>query len=156
MMSQLCFVKTDTTFEHEKAVTDLACYSDKNLIISGSLDGYVRVWNLKKELIREIKFPEPIYSVSFLNSQADIIIGHMGKVSTVSHKDYCPFEIQKLCAPSKEDVSLFYSKKQKMVCDEVFYHLKARDDELKKQNQLLKQKVARPKMVIASPSNTLV
>ena len=64
------------------------CFPGKNLIISGSLDGFVKVWNIKKELIREIKFPEPVYSVSFLNKDGDIIVGHLGKVSTVSHKDY--------------------------------------------------------------------
>jgi hypothetical protein len=34
-------------------------------------------------MIREIKFPEPIYSVSFLNEHGDILVGHAGKISIV-------------------------------------------------------------------------
>ena len=63
------------------------------------MDGFVKVWNIKKEMIREIKFPEPVYSVSFLNADGDILVGHLGKVSTVSHKDYAPDEIPKLYKP---------------------------------------------------------
>lgn len=39
-------------------------------------------------MIREIKFPEPIYSVSFLNEHGDILVGHAGKISIVQRKDY--------------------------------------------------------------------
>ena len=59
----LFFLKCNPGFEHEKEVTSLECFPEKNLIISGSLDGFVKVWNIKKELIREIKFPEPVTSV---------------------------------------------------------------------------------------------
>ena len=37
------------------------------LFVTGGKDGLVKVWNIKKELIREIKFPEPITAVCFLN-----------------------------------------------------------------------------------------
>ena len=52
--------------------------------------------NLKKDLVREIKFPEPITSVAFLNENADILVGHVGKVSSILAKDYKPFEIKDL------------------------------------------------------------
>lgn len=70
----------------------------------------MKVWNIKKELIREIKFPEPVYSVSFLNEQGDILVGHHGKVSMVSVKDYAPDEIPKLFNPPPEDLEKFYQK----------------------------------------------
>lgn len=85
---EMQFVKTETHAEHEKQITDLDCHFEKNLLISGSIDGLVKIWNIKKDLIREIKFPEEVYTVSFLNREGDIIVGHKGKVSTVSCKDY--------------------------------------------------------------------
>ena len=97
----LFHVKTESQHEHEKEVTDFDCFPEKNIIISGSIDGYVKVWNFKKELIREIKFPEPVYSVSFLNEAGDILVGHLGKVSTVSCRDYQPFEVPKLADPGR-------------------------------------------------------
>lgn len=63
------------------------------IFASGAKDGLVKVWNIKKELLREIKFPEPITSVCFLNSDGDLLVGHVGKVSTVLAKDYKPFEV---------------------------------------------------------------
>ena len=92
-LEDLMYIKTEIMAEHDKPITDLDCLIEKNLVISGSEDGYVKVWNVKKELIREIKFPEPVYSVSFLNNEGDIIVGHLGKVSTVSHHDYKPDEL---------------------------------------------------------------
>ena len=58
-------------------------YPKWNLFVTGSLDCHAKVWNLKKEMIREIKVPEKIYSVAFLNDKGDILIGHNAKVSTV-------------------------------------------------------------------------
>lgn len=82
--NDLIYLKTDTLLEHEQSVSDIAFYPNKNLFITSSADGYVKIWNIKKELLREIKFPEPVYSVSFLNEHGDILVGHHGKVSMVS------------------------------------------------------------------------
>lgn len=92
----LIYLKTDSVLEHEESISDIAYIPNKNLFITSSKDGYVKVWNIKKELLREIKFPEPVYSVSFLNEQGDLLVGHHGKVSTVSVNDYVPHEIPKL------------------------------------------------------------
>ena len=103
------FVKTETNFEHEKSVTDLDVFPDKNLFISSGLDGCVKVWNLQKQLIREIKFPEAVYSVSFLNDKGDLIVWHLGKVSTVAFEDYAPNEIAALYKPP--DMEMFFATK---------------------------------------------
>lgn len=108
-LEELQFVKTELHLEHDKSVTDIDCHIEKQLLISGSIDGLVKIWNIKKELIREIKFPEEVYAVSFLNSDGDIIVGHKGKVSTVSKEDYQPHEISKLYMP--KDLDLFYARK---------------------------------------------
>jgi hypothetical protein len=43
---------------------------------------------MRRKLIREIKFPKPVYSLSFLNEEGVILGGHQGKVSMVSCEDY--------------------------------------------------------------------
>jgi hypothetical protein len=42
-------------------------YYNKGLILTACKEGLVKVWNCKKELIREIKFNDPIKSALFLN-----------------------------------------------------------------------------------------
>lgn len=69
--------------------------------MTGGKDGLIKVWNIKKDLVREIKFPEPITAVSFLNREADILVGHGGKVSSVMSIDYQPFENKELSRPDE-------------------------------------------------------
>jgi len=83
----------------------------------------VKVWNIKKELIREIKFPEPITSVCFLNSNADLLVGHVSKVSTVLAKDYKPFEILETALPSEYDIEKFQMQRT-VVSEKIFQKLK--------------------------------
>jgi WD40 repeat protein len=64
----------------------------KGLFVTGAKDGLIKVWNFRKEMVREIKFPEPITAVCFLNPLGDILVGHVGKVSSVLAEDYKPFE----------------------------------------------------------------
>lgn len=61
-------------------------------MVSGDSEGLIKIWNHKKDLIREIKFTEPVTAVCFLNEQADILVGHYGKLSRVNAKDYIPAE----------------------------------------------------------------
>ena len=128
----LMFVKTETLNEHEDKVTCLDCLPKKQLFVSGSLDGFVKIWNTHKEMVREIKFPEPIYSVSFLNPEGDLIVGHMGKVSTVSTSDYQPAEIPKLCNPPSSDTALFYSSKSELATESMYLRMKQRDDDIRR------------------------
>ena len=88
-------------------------------------------------MIREIKFPEPVYSVSFLNAAGDILVGHLGKVSTVSHKDYAPHEIPKLYKPDAQDVANFFQRKKTKADSDLYESLKSKDDELKRQNMIM-------------------
>jgi len=131
-LDDLVFIRTETSFDHDKKVHDVESFPRLNLFITGSLDGYAKVWNVKKELIREIKFPEKVYSVSFLNPDGDILVGHHGKVSMVSHNDYNPFELPKESQPSAEELELFYQRKAKLADEELYLSLKKRDDDIKK------------------------
>lgn len=81
-------LKNERTDEHDVHITCADAMVQKGLLITGDRQGLVKVWNCKKELIREIKFVEAISSVNFVNPQADIIIGHSGNLSLVKAKDY--------------------------------------------------------------------
>ena len=62
-LNDLVFIKTETSFDHDKQVHHVETFPRLNLFITGSVDGFAKVWNVKKELIREIKFPEKVFSV---------------------------------------------------------------------------------------------
>ena len=113
-------------------VQHLECYPERNLFISASLDGHAKVWNIKKELIREIKFPESVRSATFLDDGCDILVGHQGRISLVSSKDYVPDEIKRLYAPTQEDMKNFCQRRRKVATCEIFEGLKLKDDEMRR------------------------
>jgi WD40 repeat protein len=86
----------DKMDEHEEELASIDMLQSRGLFVTGGRDGLVKVWNIKKQLVREIKFPEPITSVAFLNPEGDILVGHIGKVSSVMAVDYKPFEVRDL------------------------------------------------------------
>jgi WD40 repeat protein len=111
--------------EHEDELQSIDILYSRGLFVTGAKDGLIKVWNIRKELIREIKFPEPITAVSFLNQRGDILVGHVGKVSSVMADDYKPFEIKELSQPSPHEVSKFINRpSREVVSDETFKKLK--------------------------------
>ena len=60
------------------------------MIVSADIDGLIKVWNFRKELLREVKFTEPISAVCFLNENADLLVAHHGKLSRIMKEDYLP------------------------------------------------------------------
>lgn len=72
----------------------------KGLLLTCCSDGLIKVWNEKKELIREIKFNEPVVSAKFINNDGDIVVAHAGQLSIIKAADYEPFE--KMQADPKE------------------------------------------------------
>ena len=47
---------------------------------------------MRKQIIREILFPDQIEAATFLNPNGSIIIGHNGKVSSIAETDYHLYE----------------------------------------------------------------
>jgi len=90
-LKDLIFLKTELNWEHDHQVlgTDIL-NNEKKLFASGSSDNYVKIWSMQKDLVREIHFPERIYSVCFLNPNGDLLVGHLGKVSLITREDYAP------------------------------------------------------------------
>jgi hypothetical protein len=85
---QLCKLPVDKSDEHEDTITCCDTLLSNGMLVTGDYDGLVKIWNSKKQLIREIKFVEPINSVAFLNPQGDIIVGHSGNLSKLEYKTY--------------------------------------------------------------------
>jgi WD40 repeat protein len=56
--------------------------------VTGDEDGLIKVWNGRKQLIRDIKFVETVNSVAFLNDMGDIIVGHSGNISRLDASQY--------------------------------------------------------------------
>ena len=77
-------------FEHDDEVHSIDVHGKYKLIASGDEQGLIKIWNYRRQLIREIKFTEPITAVCFLNARADLVVGHGGKLSRILSKDYLP------------------------------------------------------------------
>ena len=60
---ELFKLNSEKVDEHEDELAGIDILFDQKIFVTGAKDGLVKVWNIKKELIREIKFPEPITSV---------------------------------------------------------------------------------------------
>ena len=88
IQEKLLYIKTTNRDQHEKDLTSIECFLGVKLFLTSSYDGLVKVWNIKKQLIREVKFPDPISCVTFLNEQSDLLIGHLEKLSTIKSSDY--------------------------------------------------------------------
>ena len=64
IFNQLLYIQIDdNSLHHNHQISCIDSIQTKNLIVSGCSGGFVKIWNIKKQLIREIKFPEPISSI---------------------------------------------------------------------------------------------
>ena len=71
-------------------MTSIDVHYGKRLIVTGDSDGLIKLWNYKKQLIREVKFTEPVSAVCFQNEQGDLLVGHEGKLSRIEAQNYLP------------------------------------------------------------------
>jgi WD40 repeat protein len=74
--------------EHEDAISCCDSLPSLGRFVTGDVDGLVKIWNSKKQLIREIKFVEAVNSATFLNEQGDILVGHSGNLSRLDSENY--------------------------------------------------------------------
>lgn len=92
--------------EHEDAVLAFDVHMQKELFVTSDADGLIKLWDWNKNLVREIKFTEPISCVCFMNENADLMAGHGGKLSRIRAVDYLPYDYHTL--PSSSVTSLPY------------------------------------------------
>jgi len=81
-------MKMDKSDEHENEITCFDVLTKKGLYVTGDSEGIIKIWNCQKQLVRDIRFVDPINSVCFLNEDADILIGHSGNLSRLNSEDY--------------------------------------------------------------------
>jgi hypothetical protein len=76
--------------EHETVVLSIDVHLRLGLCATGDREGLIKIWNKKKEIVREIKFNDSITAICFLNKEADLLIGHGCNLSRVYARDYIP------------------------------------------------------------------
>ena len=123
-------VETDKSDEHEDAMTCCDTLPQQGLYVSGDHDGLVKVWNSKKQLIREVKFVEPVNSVSFLNQKGDIIVGHQGNLSRLNYRDYIDSKMK----VNDEDFDEFITNQESVTEDWLKKISQKAPDEIKRTN----------------------
>ena len=75
--------------EHEEEIENVDVHWDQGLVLTASRDGYVKIWNTRKDLVRQIRFNEEIKQALFLNNLADVIVAHgSGQISVIHASDY--------------------------------------------------------------------
>ena len=94
------------------------------------MDGLVKIWDQKKQLLRELQFPEAINYAIFLNSKGDILVSHLNNVTCVLAKDFVNFDISSLQVDDPESVGYLAGKKT-LATDEMLAKMKKHDDRLK-------------------------
>ena len=111
------------TFEHDEEVTSVDIHAGIGLIVSGDISGLIKVWNYRRQIIREVKFTEPISAVSFLNARADLVVGHKGKLSRINAEDYLP-DVSFYQMPEMSEVLAIFGKNTAEIPDDFFLQLK--------------------------------
>lgn len=96
-------LNVEKTNEHDNELESIDVMPSKHLFVTASREGVIKIWNAKKQLLREIGFSDNIKSVCFINSKADIAVGHSGQLSVICAKDYKPFETGVLTSTEIED-----------------------------------------------------
>jgi WD40 repeat protein len=86
-------VYSEKMSEHDDALLSVDVHPEKQLILTSAEDGLVKIWNSRKDLLREIKFNEPITQALFLNHDADVVVAHGGQLTVIYAEDYKPWEI---------------------------------------------------------------
>lgn len=78
--------------EHDGELLSVDVHPEKQLILTAGVDGLVKIWNARKDILREIKFNEPITQALFLNTNADVVVAHGGQLTVIYAEDYRPLE----------------------------------------------------------------
>ena len=117
--------------EHENGLCGIDYHQKLELFATGGPDQTVKIFNLKKEILKEIKFPQPVSGVVFLNPAGDLMIGHNEKVSVVNYSELAM--PNRSTVISKSDKLAFVGRRQKVTW-KTFARLKLYEDSLKDKN----------------------
>ncbi|CAF1127858.1 unnamed protein product [Rotaria sordida] len=76
--------------DHCDKISAISGCSKLKLIATGSLDGTLRIWNGKNQLIRMIVIHDNIHSLHFSNDSGDLILGIGDHLYKMLHSSYLP------------------------------------------------------------------
>ena len=68
--------------DHEDELTAICISPSNGIMASADQTGLIKIWNNQKSLIREIQFPDAIFSLIFVDHRGDLMIGH-GEVQSL-------------------------------------------------------------------------
>ena len=129
--------------EHDNNVSSIDTHAGLKIIASGDESGLIKIWNFRRQLIREIKFTEPISAVCFLNARADLVVGHKGKLSRILAQDYLP-HASAYQYPTEDELCDLLKKYTVKIPDDFFLQLKQQNDEIALQNERFKRRKSLP------------
>jgi WD40 repeat protein len=127
---ELLFLTTHSSDCHQVGLSSLDYHPHLEIYCSGGLDRMVRVFNLKKELIKEVKFPQPVSCVSFMNKRGDILVGHDRNVSVVMNADLYLRHVVDVSYPVPESELDYFYQFTKPVKDKQFWSWKKLEDQM--------------------------
>ena len=73
--------------EHEGGLGAIDYHPQLQMFVSGGPDATVKIFNVKKEIFKEVRFPQPVTGVVFMNPAGDLMISHNEKVSVVYYTE---------------------------------------------------------------------
>ena len=82
-MSCLYKLEYEKIDEHAKGLGGFDFHPLHGLFVSGGPDMTVKVFNLKKQILREIRFPQPVTGIAFSNAKGDLLVGPEEKISLI-------------------------------------------------------------------------
>lgn len=93
-------------------------------MVSSCQGGTIKIWSKDKVFLREINFPNKVDSVSFFNSNGDILVSHDQRVSIIKFDKYKTKSFQSF---------KYFNTQFRMikVTDEYLEELKAKENDVK-------------------------
>jgi hypothetical protein len=89
-------LSTSMEREHKDCVTAMDWCGARGLLVTSSLDGMIKIWNSRRQLVRDIATRQALLACCFLNASADIVVGIRSNVSVIRARHYLPSEIMRL------------------------------------------------------------
>lgn len=110
----LCWIESERAREHDSQLTGCDYSVKLGLIVTADVNGVIRVWTKNKKFVREINFPDKIDSITFLNSEGDLLVSHAQRISKIKMTEYWTktFDYYGI-TKSSEEPTLYKTAKEK-------------------------------------------
>ena len=85
---QLYLVQFVKEFDHEKAINSIDTSSTRKLAVTCSDDGFAKIWDYRRQLVRQIRFPYKLSFACFLNCEGDVLLMYNNSISVLKFSMY--------------------------------------------------------------------